>query len=117
MPPSAGLTAHIQTHPDSLTGKQQEAQTKAEEAAAQKQLERRAMEADVAEKEGKAKNQQAMLEKMIADIGAIAAKVEQIQAQTAKTVKETEAIDQDMMDQAAALAAGPPQKVEAQLRW
>jgi len=57
-----------------------------------------------------------MLEKMIATIDEIAAKVEQIQPQTAKTVKETEAIDQDMLDQAAALAAGPPQKIEAKLR-
>jgi len=75
------------------------------------------MEADVAEKEGKAKNLQGALEKMIADIGAIAAKVEQIQAQTAATVEETEAIEQDMQDQAAMLAAAPVQKSEVVLRW
>lgn len=104
--------------PESMTPEQQaEAQAKADEAAAQKALERRAMEAEVAEKEGKAKNLQGSLEKMIADIGAIAAKVEQIQAQTAKTIVETEAIEQDMADQAAMLAAAPVQKSQAVLRW
>lgn len=108
----------IQADPDSMTPEQQqEAQAQAEESAAMKALERRAMEAEVAEKEGKAKNLQSALEKIVADIGSIAAKVEQMQAQTAKTVAETQAIEQDMQHQEAAIAAQPLTKLEGVMRW
>lgn len=104
--------------PEAMSPEQQaEAQAQAEEAAAMKQLERRAMEAEVAEKEGKARNLQAMLEKILADVAAIAAKVEQTQAQTAKTVAETSAIEQDMQHQEAAIASQPLAKLEGVLRW
>lgn len=108
----------IQADPESMTPEQQqEAQAQAEDAAAMKALERRAMEADVAEKEGKAKNLQATLEKIVADIGAMAAKVEQMQAQTAKTVAETQAIEQDMQHQEVAIQQQPLSKLEGVMRW
>lgn len=108
----------IKADPEAMSDEERAAaQAQAEEAAQMKQLERRMLEAEVAEKEGKAANLQATLQKIMADVGAIAAKVEQMRAQTAKTTVETAAIEQDMAHQEVAMTTQPVAKLDAVLRW
>lgn len=98
----------------------QEAQQAAAEQQQKAQAERLAQmaaEVKVAREKAEADLRTAQAAKVSADTAKLQVDASKISAEVEKIRAETAAIEQDMHDQAAALAAGPPDKSQAIYRW
>lgn len=95
----------------------QAAQAEQQKKDAADQLAQMAMQVKVAREKAEADLKTAQAAKVQVEASRTQAQVTLTQAEVAKKQAETQAIEQDMHDQAAALAAGPPGKQVATYRW